>query len=635
MTAENLKRRKTKLRNLSKEEFSFDVKSELKKYIQNNSTDPIYFNDLGHALQIQGHWDEAISCYLKALQLQPDYVAAYFNLGSAYLDQGNLTKAISFFQKTLELKPDMAGAYINLGNVFQYQGEMKKAVSSYQQALQLQPDAVAAYFNLGSAYQDQGKLDKANFYYKKALKIQPDAGIEVKSCLALPVISESRESIKTSRRILIQKIDTLKNRGLSLEDPNKQVGSTHFLLAYHGLNDKEINNQIASFYIQACPDLTRTFSPRPKKHRTGRKIRVGIISRYLFDHTIGNINKGIIKLLSRDKFQVILFRFPGKADQVSKDIDNSADVVVILPSILKSARKKIASQSLDILLYLDIGMEPMTYFLAFSRMAPVQCVTWGHPVTTGIPNMDYYISSETAEPPGAQAHYTERLILLKSLVMHCSHPEIDAEVPSRVKFGFSQNHKLYVCPQTLFKFHPDFDGILGAILRRDPQGLLILFQGRHTYWKRLLLNRFARTFPDVINRVRFLPRMPKKNYLSFLRVADVLLDTLHFSGGYSSLLALACGVPIITWPGTQMCSRLTLALYKQMDIMDCVVNDTQSYLNLAFKAANSPMWANAIKAKIKARVGALFENNEIIYELESFFEKAVLEAPTSHNLPIF
>ncbi len=41
--------------------------------------------------------------------------------------------------------------------------------------------------------------------------------------------------------------------------------------------------------------------------------------------------------------------------------------------------------SLDILFYPDLGMTPLTYFLAFARLAPVQCVSWGHPVTTGIP----------------------------------------------------------------------------------------------------------------------------------------------------------------------------------------------------------------------------------------------------------
>jgi predicted O-linked N-acetylglucosamine transferase (SPINDLY family) len=597
-----------------------------KRTIGNESTDPKYYYDLGVALHNQGKFDEAISCYQKVLELKPDYVEAYFNLGSVSQDQGKLDEAIKLYRKTLELKPGLAAAFTNLGNTFQAQGKLKEAISCYQKALQLKPDSVEAYFNLGSAFQDQGKLDEATACYKKAMRIQPDAGIQVKSCLALPVITKSRESIKRSRRILVENIRKMRNEGLSLEDPDEQVGSTHFLLAYHGLDDKEIQRKIASFYIDSCPDLTGTFSKRNKKCRIGDRIRIGIISRHLFNHTIGNINHGIIKQLSREKFHVKLFRFPEKEDAVSKDIDNSADEVVVLPTKLKLARKKIASHPLDILFYLDIGMEPLTYFLAFSRMAPVQCVTWGHPVTTGIPNIDYYISSETAEPPGSQSHYSERLVLLKRLVMHCYRPKMDDEVPSREKFGLSPVHKLYVCPQTLFKLHPDFDGILEEILRHDPHGLVVLFKGKHSHWEKLLLERFACTIPDVISRVRFLPRMPKKDYLSFLRVADVLLDTLHFSGGYTSLLSFACGVPVVTWPGTQMRGRLTLALYKQMGVMDCVADDPQSYANIACKAANDKTWADEVRRKIKTHADVLFEDNEVVRELESFFEKAVKEA---------
>lgn len=598
----------------------------IKKAIQSDSTDPVYYNDLGLALQAQDKLDESISCFQKAVQLSPDYVAANFNLGSAYQDRGKLTEAIPCYQRTLEVRPEMVAAHNNLGIAFQDQGLFDEAILCYRKALKIKPNSVATYFNLGSAYQDQGKFTEAVSFYQKALRIKPDAGIEVKARLAMPVISESKNSIQQTRKNLIKNLEILRNKNLSLEDPNHQVGSSHFLLAYHGLNDKDISRQIASFYIHVCPELAWGLSPGIKSRQIEDRINVGFISRHLFDHTIGNINHGIIERLSREKFHVRLFRFRGKEDHLSKEIDSAADEVVILPRELTSARKEIARHTLDILFYLDIGMEPLTYFLAFSRLAPVQCVAWGHPVTTGIPNVDYYISSKSAEPPGAQDHYSEQLVLLKKLAMYCYRPEMDEVIPPREKFGFSNAQHLYVCPQALFKFHPDFDEILGSILRRDPRGVLVLFEGRHNHWEALLRDRFARTFPDAMSRVRFLPRMSKRDYLSFIRMADVLLDTLHFSGGYSSLLAFACGLPIVTWPGKLMRGRLTLALYKQMGVMDCVANSVRSYVDLALRIAKDKGRRDAIKAKIRARSDMLFEDIETVHELERFFESAIRRA---------
>jgi predicted O-linked N-acetylglucosamine transferase (SPINDLY family) len=75
-----------------------------------------------------------------------------------------------------------------------------------------------------------------------------------------------------------------------------------------------------------------------------------------------------------------------------------------------------------------------------------------------------------------------------------------------------------------------------------------------------------------------------------------------------------------------MRDRLTLALYKQMGIMDCVANNAQSYLNISFRLANEKTWSDEIKYKIRARDDVLYEDIEAVRELERFFEWAVDEA---------
>jgi predicted O-linked N-acetylglucosamine transferase (SPINDLY family) len=582
------------------------------------------YYSMGNLFKDIGRLKETLSCYQKALQLKPDYLDVYINMGNLLKDIGKLKEALSCYQKALQLKPDYADVYYNIGNTLKADNKFNEAISFYQKTLQLKPDYTAAYINMGNTFRDQGKLNEALSSYQNALRLKPDLGVEVKAALLLPVINESKESIKWYRNKLIEQIGSMKARGLTFDDPYKQVGITNFYLAYHGLNDREIQENIASFYIHACPDLVWTPPDYNKQRQTHDKIKIGIISNFLCHHTIGKLNYGVIKHLSREKFHVKLFRFSGgKEDSLSKAINSAADEVVILPRKLKPARQEIADHSLDILFYLDIGMDSLTYFLAFSRLAPVQCVTWGHPVTTGIPNMDYFISSDNAEPPGAENHYSERLVLPDRLTTCYYRPELPEESPSREKLGLPEDYNLYVCPQTLFKFHPDFDNVLGDILRQDPNGLLILIEGNHKHWAELLRDRFSRTFPDVIDRVRFLPRMPTNDYLSLLKTADVILDTPYFGGGSTSLESFACGMPIVTWPGEFVRDRLTLALYKQMDVMDCIANNAQSYLKIAYRLANDKIWRDEIRGKIRANADVLYEDIEAVRELERFFETAV------------
>jgi protein O-GlcNAc transferase len=268
-------------------------------------------------------------------------------------------------------------------------------------------------------------------------------------------------------------------------------------------------------------------------------------------------------------------------------------------------------------------MDPTTYTLAFSRLAPVQCVTWGHPVTTGIPTVDYFLSSELIEPEWAEEHYTEKLVRLKTLPFYYYRPVPPAPLKSRRDFGLSDEHHLYACLQTLFKFHPEFDEILGGILRRDPRGRLVLIRGKHRHWEDLLTKRWAATIPDVLDRIQWLAPQPRADFLNLMAVSDVLLDTIHFGGGNTSYEGLGLGVPIVTLAAPFMRGRITYALYRKMGVMDCVAASPQQYADSAVALATDPSYREAVRARILAANGALFEDIAAVRELEEFFRSAL------------
>ncbi len=76
-----------------------------------------------------GHW------FQKALQIQPDFVNAHFNLGNALQGQGKIEAAIDHYQQALRIKPDYAQAHYSLGMTLQRQGKIEAAVRHYQRAL--------------------------------------------------------------------------------------------------------------------------------------------------------------------------------------------------------------------------------------------------------------------------------------------------------------------------------------------------------------------------------------------------------------------------------------------------------------------------------------------------------------------
>src|SRR5207253_6863521 len=135
-----------------------------------------------------------------------------------------------------------------------------------------------------------------------------------------------------------------------------------------------------------------------------------------------------------------IFIAPVVDDDFSRAIRKDAARSIVVPQDLPAARAAIEALELDVLFYQDIGMEPFGYFLAFSRLAPVQCVSFGHPDTTGIPTMDYFVSNDRYEPGDAQEHYSERLFLLHSLptLAYYEPPERGSVRRTRADFGFAQ-----------------------------------------------------------------------------------------------------------------------------------------------------------------------------------------------------
>jgi predicted O-linked N-acetylglucosamine transferase (SPINDLY family) len=464
-------------------------------------------------------------------------------------------------------------------------------------------------------------LSEAIEIYRRALRADRDnVPQQVKLALAQEVILESRESAIARRAEVMKSLNDLLDRRVQLEDPQREVGMTNFYFAYQDVNDIELQSLTAKFYLSACPRLgwTAPHCSAPVRSSDGR-LRIGIVSANLYEHTIGKFYHGIIQKLSRERFEVVVVRPTQDRDAIGDGIGRDADRTVEIPYALYPARDLIAAERLDILFYPDIGMTPLTYFLAFARLAPVQCVSWGHPVTTGIPAIDYFISAKTLEPEDAQTHYSERLILLDRLPTYYWRPHHAATPFTRAELGFSDDARLYVCPQSLFKLHPDFDLVLATLLRRDPKARLLLISGIHKHWDRLLGARIAKGFPDIAERVIFVSRIPQAQFFRLLMMADVILDPPFFGGGNTSYEAFAMGLPIVTWPGAFMRGRVTEGCYRQMGFTELVADSLDSYVEIALRLANDNVWRERVKDEIATRSQALYEDAGAVAELEDFF----------------
>ena len=342
-------------------------------------------------------------------------------------------------------------------------------------------------------------------------------------------------------------------------DPERltsEVVITHILRAgtnFHannqGVDDRRCQEIIADYYRRNCPALN--FRAPDLDKPPGQPISIGFVSANLNNHTVGKLFRGIIAELDRRRFDVSVFAAGQADDEIGRFIQANCETFQTLPSDLAGARQLIAGAALDVLFYTDIGMDPLTYFLAFSRLAPVQCVGWGHGVTTGLPTIDYFLSSVDLQEPeaaAANAHYSETLwrLNLPPVYLYPAQAITAADMPG---LPFEDDRTIYCCPQALFKIHPEFDALLAEILRRDQTGVAVFIAGLPG-WDEAIRARWRAAAPELDQRIYFLPRLGQAAFLALLQQADVILDTIYMSGGLSSAEALSLAKPIVTWPNT-------------------------------------------------------------------------------------
>jgi len=575
-----------------------------------------------------GDRSAAEALYRAIIEAYPDAVEACTRYAGFASSGSNWERALALFSRAADLAPRSVEAHIGMGYATFRLGSPSQAVECYEAALALEPENATALQHLSSVHYRLGDGERVRALFDKLQTLEPSGGRAIAAALMLPSLVDSNEEIERVRARLSADVEKLIRDPPRVRDPAAEVNVTAFYLAYHGRNDRDLQERIAALHLKACPGLAYV-APHCSgpAGRTRERIRVGVVSRFLYRHSIGRVTQGLIAKLDPARFEIYACTFDAPVDSVSRAIEEHAQAWVILPRQLQAARETLAQHAFDVLLYPDIGMDPFTYFLSFARLAPVQCTTWGHPVTTGVPNVDYFLSTDYFEPAGAQAHYSERLVMLTDVAFPGYHYRSEVPAPaSAADVGFDRGRHVYFCPQALFKFHPDFDAILTAILERDPEGEIVITHDVELDAYRLprLQARLRRCAGGVYERIVFMPRADRYDtYLQRLRACEVVLDPVHYCGGNTSLDALSAGALLVTLPSGYNRGRHTYGFFRRMRFTETVAKTPENYVDIAVRIATDREHRELLKRQQSAAAEALYEDPRAVEQIAKFFEEAV------------
>jgi protein O-GlcNAc transferase len=576
--------------------------------------------NLSNTLQAQGKLEEAAEACQRALSLKPRLVAAHNNLGNILLAQNRFEAALAAYSRALELQPDLAEAHHNRGLALLNAGRAEEAVTCCRQALSHKPDYVPALLTLGHSLTQCGDAEDAVRSYERALALDPSCGEAMlgRAVAAIPSICPSPTDSASAAERFGEQLDTLVR--WTAANPG-QLGAAigriqPFQLAYRPV---DLTATLSRYGELASSEATAYWLPREEGVPTSRmgrdRIRILVVSGQVRRHPVWEIIlRGFIAHLDSRQFEVYLYHTGALADEETSWARRQVACFVQGPRSLAQWVTEIRQARPDVIFYPEVGMDPNTCTLAALRLAPLQIAGWGHPVTTGLPTIDWFVSAELLESPAADQHYREKLLRLPGTGVYTEFPPVQTE-----QWGGPERRRGVVhfalCQQPI-KFDPQDDILIARIAKEVGAAEFWLATPANMPWTAVRLReRLSAAFRaeglDPQAYLRTTTWLPRGQFLSFLQEMDIYLDLPAFSGYTTAWQAIHCGLPIITLEGSYLRQRLAAGLLRQVGMSEGITSSREQYVTAAIgwasECRNVNQWA-ARRAELR-RAASLADGN--------------------------
>ncbi|QTA91412.1 tetratricopeptide repeat protein [Desulfonema magnum] len=545
---------------------------------------------------------------------------AYYSMGIALKNQGKSDDAISCFQKALQLNPDFAEAYVFIGNIIQAQGKSEEAISCYQKALDIKPDFAIAYNNMGNIVKDLGRPDKAIWCYKKALGLKPDMG---SACNNLFFQLQQICAWEDFRDLGV-KVDNLTklslNRGIKTdEDPFVNL-TRHADPALNFAVAKSHSDNISKF----ISDLKVKFSSEKRKKKGSSKIVLGYLSKDFHNHATAHLMLGLFRLHNREEFEVFCYSY-GKDDgsyyrrRIQADCDKFVDLYDLSHV---DAAKCIYKDGVDILVDLKGYTWGNRLEIPALRPAPVQVSYLGFPGTTGADFFDYILTDRIVTPENQSGFYSEKFAYLPNCYqVNDGNQKISDKKWKKADLGLPDEGFVFCSFNRPYKIEPLMFDIWMRILQQVPKSILWLLLGNETAEKNIIQETKARGVNPA--RLVFAKMLPKDEHLARHKLADLGLDTRIYNGHTTTSDALWAGVPVITLQGSHFASRVSSSLLTAIGLPELITYDPKTYERLAVRLANNPDELQAIRLKLEKNrlTEPLFDTPRFTRNLEKAYKE--------------
>jgi protein O-GlcNAc transferase len=515
-----------------------------------------------HTLFTQGKTDQALDLLRQATLTHPRSPDLLFHLGNALYASRRYRDAADAFKRLTALLPDSPEAWGNYSSALLELNEVDQSLAAARKVAALRPREPLAFYNLGNSLRRAGLRDQAEDAYRQCVALNPNLG-PAWGNLAICVAELGR----------IEEAMPLYRTAMSLTPESWVAESYIYMLNYH---PGESRASIVQAHRQWNNKYVKPLATRPQFHNTrdpDRRLRVGYVSAYFYGHVLSFYQLPLLQNHDRSAVEIYCYNNSAHQDDITRQLRQHSDVWRDVTQLDDPALATlIRSDHIDILIDCTMHMQNNRLSAFALRAAPVQACWCAYPGTTGLAEMDYRFSDSHLDPPDREPMGTEKTIRLPDS-WWCYDPVTPAPPVSPLP-ALSSGHITFGCLNNPLKLNDLTLNVWSTILRAVPDSRLLLLTepGKSPDRIRPRLNALG-VSPD---RVDFVHRLPRSEYLALYHRIDVALDTFPYNGHTTTLDALYMGVPTLTAPLETTVSRGGLSLLSTIALTDFIAPDLHS-----------------------------------------------------------
>ncbi|WP_313920307.1 tetratricopeptide repeat protein, partial [Tahibacter sp.] len=548
----------------------------------------------------------------RLIALRPGEIDLYVGAADLALSGGDAAGAQELAQAAVRRDPVHAAALRTLARAARQRRDLATALPALERAVALTPQRAGLVADLGQAQIEAGDFDTGVSTLRRAA-VMPDTQqrtIDWLGALALPALMGSDDAIDAARERFSVQLERI-HAELRL-DTAEQIASAHaaigrvlpFPLHYQPRDNRALGRRFGELVQRIVCAAGGELAEPPATRAVVDRIRVGFVSAELREHTITRYFGRWLEELDPQRFERWAFHCGNISDGTTARIARSVEQYRHVPLAPLAVAAQIRAAALDVVVLLDVGMDPAMHVLAALPLAPRQYLAYGHPVSSGLDGFSGFLSSAALESPQADTHYHEPLLRLPGLGALPRQPSLQAR--SRWTPRASGKPPQLLCLQSLTKLIPSFDVTL-ARLARETGACIGLFTGPAGVQplERRFLARVGAAFAanglDPQRHLQLRPRTHYADYLDQVAAADLILDTPWFCGGATSLDTCHVGAPVVTWEGEFLRSRQTAGMLRLLDLPHGIAVDEDGYIAAAVHLLDDTAANESLRTQLRAR----------------------------------